>query len=108
MTDSNRVAQDAGVVDDAVELAEGIDRGLDDSAGGNGFGDGFEIGDRNAAALLDFFRHFFRRRGARSRAIGSDARIVDHDLCAFRRAEQRNLPPDAAPRAGDDDGLAVE
>src|SRR5258707_5331186 len=33
----NRVAQDAGIVDHAVELAKTVDRGLDDLAGGNGF-----------------------------------------------------------------------
>ena len=104
----DRVAQNAGVVDHAIELAEGIDRGFDDSAGGDGLGDGFEIGNRNAAALLDFLRDFLGRRRTRSRTVGGDAGIVDHDLGAFRRAEQRDLAPDAAARAGDDDDLVLQ
>src|ERR1700730_3918293 len=60
------VAQDAGVVDDAVELAEGVDRGFDDLAGGDGFGNSLEIRHRRAAALFDFLGYFFRWRSTRS------------------------------------------
>src|SRR6266403_5484823 len=104
----DRVAQDAGIVDDAVELAKAVDRASDDLAGGNCFGDGFEIRYRRAAALFDLRDHFFCGRGARSRAVGGDPGIVDHDLATFRRAEQRDLPANTAPGAGDDDGFAFE
>src|SRR5260370_32646037 len=104
----DRVAKNAGIVDHAVELAKAVDRGLDDLAGGNGFGDGFEIRYRRAAALFDFLDHFFRRRGARSRAVGGAAGIVDHDLGAFSGAEQRDLPTNATPGAGDADGFTFE
>ncbi len=104
----DRVAQDAGIVDHAVELAKAVDRGLDDLAGRDGFGDGFEIRNRRAAALLDFIDHFFRRRGARSRTVGGAAGIVDHDLGALGRAEQRDFTADAAPGAGDDDDFVLQ
>ena len=54
----NAVAQNAGVVDDAVDTAEALDRGLDDVGGGRRLGDAVEIGDRLAAFLFDF-RHYF-------------------------------------------------
>ena len=43
-----------------------------------------------------------------ARAVGGAAGIVDHDLGAFRGAQQRDLAADAAARAGDDDDFAVE
>jgi hypothetical protein len=104
----DHVAQNAGIVDDTVELAEMIGGRLDDPARRNGFGDAFKIRYRRAAALLDLLDHLFGRRRVRSRAIGGDAGIVDHDLGAFRGAEQRDLTADAAARAGDDDGFVLE
>jgi len=92
----------------SVELAKTVDRASDDLAGGNRFRNRVEIRYRRSAALLDFLDHFFGRRGARSRAVGGDAGIVDHHLGAFRRAKQRDLAADAASGTGDDDGFTVE
>jgi hypothetical protein len=83
----DRVAQNAGIVDHPIELAKAVDRGLDDLACGNRFGDGFEIRNCSPAALSDFIDHFFRWCGARSRAVGGTAGIVDHDLGALSSAE---------------------
>src|SRR5450759_1449694 len=80
----DRIAQDAGVVDHAIELAKTVDRGLDDLAGRNGFRDGLEIRNRGAAA------------------------IVDHDLGALGGAQQRDFATDAAPGAGDDDDFILQ
>ena len=104
----DRVAQDAGIVDDAVDPAEMVDRRLDDLAGGDGFRDRLEVGDGRAAALLDLLDHFLGGRGARARAVGGDAEIVDDDLGAFGGAEQRDLAADAAARAGDDDDFVLQ
>ena len=104
----DHVAQDAGIVDDAVEPAEMIDRRLHDLAGGDRFRDRLEIGDRGAAALLDFLDHFLGGRGAVARAVGGAAGIVDHDLGALGGAQQRDLAADAAARAGDDDDFILQ
>ncbi len=104
----DRVAQDAGIVDHAVELAEAVDRGLDDLAGGNCLGDGFEIRYRNAAALLDLIDDLFRGRRTRSRTVSGTARIVDHHLGALGRAEQCDFLADAAPGAGNDDDFILQ
>jgi hypothetical protein len=104
----DHVAQDAGVVHHAVELAEMIGGRLDDAACGDRFGDRLEIGDGCSAALLDLLDDFLGGRGTVTRTVGRAAGIVDHDLGAFGGAEQRNLPADAAARAGDDDGFAVK
>ena len=59
----DHVAQNAGIVHHAVELAVGIGRHLDDLAGRDRFRDALEIRDRGAAALLDFLDHFLGRCG---------------------------------------------
>jgi hypothetical protein len=104
----DHVAQDAGIVDDAIEPAEMIGRGLHDLAGGDRFRHRLEIGNRRAAALLDLLDHLLGGRSARTGTVGGDAGIVDDDLGAFRRAQQRDLPPDAAACAGDDDDLVLQ
>src|SRR5213596_2385588 len=50
MSVEDHVAQNAGIVDDAVEPAEMIGRGLHDLARGDRFRHRLEIGHRNAAA----------------------------------------------------------
>ena len=57
----DHVAQNAGVVDDAVEPAEVVGRGLDDLAGGNRFRHRLEVRNGRAAALLDLLDHFLGR-----------------------------------------------
>ena len=104
----DHVAQNAGIVDDAVEPAEMIGRGLHDLAGGDRFRHRLEVGDRGAAALLDLLDHFLGGCSARTGAVGGAAGIVDHDLGAFGGAEQRDLAPDAAACAGDDDDLVLQ
>src|SRR5437763_528805 len=104
----NRVAQDAGIVDDAVQPAKAVDRHFYDLARRYSLGDGFEIRHRRAAALPDFLDDFFGRRSARSRSVGGDAGIVDNDLGALRRAKQGDLATDTATGPGDDDGLVLE
>src|SRR4030088_371903 len=69
---------------------------------------GFQLRHPAPALLPDFLDHFFRWCGARSRAVGGTAGIVDHDLGALSSAEQRDLAADAAPSTGDDDGLAFK
>ena len=104
----DRIAQDAGVVHHAVEFAETVDGHLDDPAGGDGFRDALEIGHRRTAAFLDFLDNFLGWRSARTRAVGGDTGIVDHDLGALGGAQQRDLAPDASPGPGDDDGLVLK
>jgi len=103
------ITQDAGVVDHDVELAEGVERALDDALGGLEVGHAVAVGDRLAAHLLDLRDHLLRGRGGRRpRAVEVRAEVVHHDLRAVFREEQRLLAADASARAGDDRDLAVE
>src|SRR6202012_4739993 len=89
----DRVAQDTGVVDHAVELAKTVDGHLDDPARRDRLGNRLEIRPRRAPALTDFLDDFFGRRGAVARTVGRTAGIVDNDLGAFGRAEQGDFTP---------------
>src|SRR5262249_28170358 len=104
----DHVAQDAGIVDDAVEAAEMVGRRLDDLACRDRFGHRLEVGHGNPAALLDLRAPFPGRRRRVARAVGGPAGIVDHNLGAFGGAEQRDLAPDAAACAGYDDDLVLQ
>src|SRR5438552_3643188 len=103
------VAQDAGVVDHDVELAEGVERALDDALGGLEVGHAVAVRDRLAAPLLDLGDHLLGGRGRRRPgAVEVRAEIVHDDLCAVPGEEQRLLAADASARARDDRDLAVE
>src|SRR6185437_16661357 len=80
------VAQDSSVVDHAVQLAETVDRGLDDLAGRDRLGHGLEIRYRRAAALPDLLDDLFGRCRAGAGAVGSPAGIVDYHPGAFSGA----------------------
>ena len=101
------VAQDAGVVDHAVDAAEVVDRRLDDALGALRVGDAVAVGHRRAAGLLDLADHLIRDRDVGALALGRAAEIVDHHLGALGGGQHGDLPPDAPPRAGDDDDLTV-
>ncbi len=104
----DRVSQDAGVVDDAVDAAECVDARPDDRAGAHFLGDAVEIGDRLAAADANRLDHFLRRRSAGAVAGRTATEIIDDDGRPFRRRQQGNLASDPAARPSDDDYLAVQ
>src|SRR6516162_9988984 len=100
------VAQDAGVVYQDVDAAEGDERGLDDLVGVLGLGDRERRGDRLAAAALDLVDHLLRGRGIRAGAFEARADIAHDDGGALARHRQRNAAADAAASAGDDGDFA--
>ena len=75
----------AGVVDDDVDRAEVVDRGLDEAIGEIGRRDAADAGDGFTAQGTDFSDHFFGRAGVQ---------VVDHDA----RAVAGQLQGDTARR----------
>ena len=104
----DHVAQNAGIVHHAVELAVGVDRHLDDLAGRDRFRDGFEIRDRRAAALLDFLDNFFGRRGIGAGAVGAPPGSLTTTLAPSAAHSSAISRPMPRPCAGDDDGLYLQ
>ena len=104
------VAQDAGVVHDDVDLAVGIHGGSDDALGGAPVGHAIGVDDGLALAVegLDFADNLLRRRCVTALAVDRGANVVDDDLGAILRHDERDRPADAAPRAGDNGNLAFK
>src|SRR5262249_27547951 len=100
------VAQDAGIVDQTVDPAEGGERGGDDLVGVLRLGDRERRGDRLAAGALDLVDHRLRRSGVGAGALEARTDVADDDARPFLRQQERNGAADAAAGAGDDCDLA--
>src|SRR5207245_826733 len=85
------------VVDDHVEPAPRVDRVLDDPVGAGA--------DRDVARVLDRLAACVTYGGDRFRGALD---VVDDDLGAATRQEQRMLAAEPVMRAGDGDDAAVE
>src|SRR5258708_22985132 len=95
------VAQDAGVVADAVDTAEGLERGADDALGAGRVGDAVGIGDGRTAGGADLVDDLLG--GACSGiafAIRAGAPIVYHHPAALASAQRLRLPADAPSPGG--------
>ena len=95
--DEHAVPQDAGVVHQHVDVAEGVDGSLDQALGTAEVGDVVGVGDGLAAHGLDLLDHVMSRPGIRSRSVLRPSEVVDHDLGALTSEQQGVLPTDAAP-----------
>ncbi len=106
--DDHPVAQDPGVVDEDVELAEVVDRLLDQLARGGEVGDVGAVDDRLAPECLDLPHDVVGRTLVGARPVALRAEVVDDDLRALTRQMKRVLATDPAPSAGDDRNLPVQ
>jgi hypothetical protein len=97
--DEEAVAQDARVVHEDVQLAEGVQRRLHQPLGARPFGHVVGVGHGLAAEADDLVHHLLG---------GDGVGVVDHDPGAFTGEEQRVLPAQAPACAGDDRHPAVQ
>ena len=93
-----RFAQDAGVIDQHMHLAERGQRCLDDAAGRFDARDVVAVGQTLTAGRLDFGHHGLG---------GFAADVIDHDVGALGCEGQRVGAAKAAAGAGNDDGTSV-
>ena len=96
------VADDAGIVDDDMQVAKGIQCCIDDPLRAIPIGDVFIIRDRLAARRLDLFHHRICGRCVTAFALKRSADIIDDDICTFRAKGKRIGPAQSACGAGDD------
>jgi hypothetical protein len=102
------IAQNAGIVDNAVELAEMIERRLHYGRSGGGFSYRVEVRHRRATFLADQLHYLLGRTDTLAAAVGGAAEIIDDYLGAFGGGKQCDLTANAAPCAGYDRRLAVQ
>ena len=91
------VAQDAGVVDERVEVTERVDRPLHHSARAGEVGDVLAVGNGLAAHPLDLFDDLHGGAERSAVAVHVAAEVVHDDLGPFGRVGERVLASDAAP-----------
>ncbi|MNQ89124.1 hypothetical protein D3C85_1044220 [compost metagenome] len=99
------IAQDAGVVDQDVDGAEGLQGGGDDLLA---LGHRVVVGDSLAAQGADLGDHGIGRGGRAAQAFGADAQVIDHDLGASGTQQQGMGAAQAVAGAGDNGDFAVE
>ena len=102
------VAQDARVVDDAVDAAEGVEGATDDALGSFGLADTVRARHRHPTRALDLPHDGLGGAYILALALGTAAEIIDHHLAALGRGEKGDLAADAAAGPCDDDDLALE
>ena len=102
------IAQDAGVVHQDVDAAEGIDGGGDDRRRGRRLADRLQARHRLAAGGADLGDHALGVGAAATHTVAIDTGVVHHHAGAFAGEQQRVLAPDAVASSGDDRNLAVE
>jgi hypothetical protein len=96
------VAEDPGVVDQDVEPAEAVDRFSEDAFCAGFRGHGVEAGSSLSAEGADLFHHAFCRAVVAAAAVAGTADIVDHDLGALTREQDRSCSSDAVAGTRDD------
>ncbi len=102
------VAQDAGVVHQHVQVTERVDGLLDEATGAVPVGDVLAVDDGLAAHGADVVDGLLGGGGVGTATLLVAAEIVDHDLGALAREQQRVLAPEPATRAGDDGDATLQ
>ena len=100
--DDDAVAQDPGVVDKDVEVAERLDGAVDQLLGTVPVGDVVAVGDRLTTSRADLLHDLVGRSSVDATPVVGPAQVVDHHLRALGGEQQRVLAPQASPGPGDD------
>src|SRR5690606_29972380 len=102
------VAEDAGVVDEDVETAEGLDRLVDHALGGFPVADVGAVDDGLAPHAPDLLDDLTGGAGAATGAVHLGTEVVDDDLRSLSGHHQRVLAADAPTGTGDDGDSSFE
>jgi hypothetical protein len=106
--EDHSISQDAGHVDEDIQLAEFPDCVINDALSAAYGGDIHRVANRNSAAGLDFRHHFIRGRRRFSFAVHRHAKIIDHDRGTVSRHRFRDGATDSASATGYNCCFAVE
>ena len=101
------IAQDSGVVDHRVQVAERLDRGVDQPLRTFPRGDTVSVGNGIATHRLDLLNDLFGRAEIAASAIDVAAKVVDHDLRAVGSQTEGMFAPDPSTGSGHDCNSAL-
>ena len=103
-----RIAHSACVVDENVDAAPGVDRGVDDRLAAFWRRNAVGVGDGFSAVVPDLLHGVVGGIAARAVAGDRAAEVVDDDARPASGEKQRVLPAEAPACAGDDGDPVVE
>jgi len=106
--EDHAVAEDAGDVDEDIELAPLVERLADEVFGLVHVRDIVVVGEGDAAPGLDFVDDLLGGGVVFAFAVNGDAEVVDDDARAFAGESEGDFAADAAAGARDDCSLAFE
>src|SRR4029078_8258840 len=95
------IAQDAGVVDDSVQISEVLDGSVYQSLGTLPRPDAVAVGDGLAAHPLDLLDSLLGRAEVATRAVDLGPQVVDDDLGAVCSKAQSVLASDSSAGTSD-------
>ena len=96
-----------GVAHDAVDLAELVERGLDDVLGTLGLGHAVVVGNRTSTGVFDLLDDVVGHVVSGAGAVTRTTEVVDHDAGAFFGEGQRVLAAQTSTGSGDDDNAIL-
>ena len=106
--EAHLVAQDAGIVDDDVDVAEGVDRLIDEPLAATPRGDVVTVDHGLATVVDDDVDDLLCGVDVATLTLERGADIVDDDLRTLACEQQRLFASDASSSAGDNCHLSVE
>jgi hypothetical protein len=105
--DEHPITQDARIVDQPIQPAERVDRGLDETSAALPVGDVVGVDHRLAAHPADLLDDLVGRARGRTRTGAVAAQVVDDDAGTLAGELERVLAADAAPRPRHDDDPTI-
>ena len=102
------VPQDAGIIDEDVEVTEGAHGLIDEALRTLPVRDVVVVGDRLATGGDDLVDDLLGGRRVGASPVRVAAEVVDDDLGALPGEKEGVLPTDASSRAGDDGDATLE
>ena len=102
------VAQDAGNVDQDVELPEFLDRMINESLAAGHRRDILSVCSRAPTHGFDLVHHLIGRSGRLFLAVNRHAEVIDNNCRAFCSQQFRDPTTDSTPASGDRCNFAVE
>src|SRR5260370_20687710 len=98
--EDHSISQDAGHVDEDIQLAEFPNRVINDALSAAYSRDIHSVGNRDSAAGLNLRRYFIRRRRGFFFAVHRHSKIIHHDCGAMNRHRFCDGATDSAPAPG--------
>ena len=98
--EQHAVTQNSGVVDHDVEIAKGLDCGVDQSFSSGPIAHAVAVSNCLTAHTFDFLHNLFSGTQVAATSVNVSTEVVDHDFGTLRCQAQRVLAPNSTTGSG--------